>query len=129
MAIIGCAMMLEGSTLIMKKTKWVENISSKTIIIYIVTASIFTYVPQLMSRAGVKVVLGSIPAVLLDIAVLIPVSLGNRTSIHGLKRICNRWAYSSIHMLKMLIIACTVEGEYSSDSMSAACCTSFCVRS
>ena len=74
-AIIGCAMMLEGSTLIMKKTKWIENISSKTMIIYIVTASIFTYVPQLMSRAGVKAVLGSIPAVLLDIVVLIPVSI------------------------------------------------------
>lgn len=73
--IIGCAMMLEGSTLITKKTKWIENISSKTMIIYIVTASFFTYVPQLMSRAGVKVVLGSIPAVLLDIVVLIPVSI------------------------------------------------------
>lgn len=43
-------------------------------IIYIVTASIFTYIPQLMSRAGIKMLLGSIPIVIMDTILLIPIS-------------------------------------------------------
>ena len=73
-ALVGCIMVLEGSMLITKKTNWVASISSKTMIIYIVTASIFTYVPQLMSRAGIKILLGSIPTVIMDIILLIPIS-------------------------------------------------------
>ncbi len=74
-ALIGCIMVLEGSTLITAHRNWITNISSKTMIIYIITASIFTYVPQLMSRAGIKIVLGSMPAVLMDLLVLSPVSV------------------------------------------------------
>lgn len=74
-ALVGCIMVLEGSTLITKQKSWITTVSSKTMIIYIVTASIFTYVPQLMSRAGIKTVLGSIPAVVMDIVVLIPISV------------------------------------------------------
>ena len=73
-ALIGCIMVLEGSMLITKKMNWVASISSKTMIIYIVTASIFTYVPQLMSRDGIKILLGSIPTVIMDIILLIPIS-------------------------------------------------------
>ena len=73
-ALVGCIMVLEGSSLIMSERKWITDISSKTMIIYIVTASIFTYVPQLMSRAGLESVLGSIPAIIVDLLILIPVS-------------------------------------------------------
>lgn len=74
-ALAGCGMVLVGSTLITKKVNWVITISNKTMIIYIVTASIFTYIPQLMSRAGVKVLSCSLPAVIMDILLLIPVSI------------------------------------------------------
>ena len=74
-ALVGCIMILVGSTLITKKFNWVATISSKSMIIYIVTASIFTYIPQLMTRAGVRVLLGSIPAVVTDIVLLIPISV------------------------------------------------------
>lgn len=60
--------------LITKKMNWVASVSSKTMIIYIVTASIFTYIPQLISRAGIKVLFGSIPTVIMDIILLIPIS-------------------------------------------------------
>ncbi|NCC08081.1 MAG: hypothetical protein EOM30_08585 [Clostridia bacterium] len=68
-------MILVGSTLITKKFNWVTTISSKSMVIYIVTASIFTYISQLMTRAGVKVLLGSIPAVVIDVVLLIPISV------------------------------------------------------
>ena len=74
-ALIGCVMILEGSTLITSQKNWITNISSKTMIIYIVTASIFTYIPQFMSRVGMKAVLGSIPPVVVDLVILIPVSV------------------------------------------------------
>ena len=73
-ALVGCIMVLEGSMLITKKMNWVASVSSKTMIIYIVTASIFTYIPQLISRAGIKVLFGSIPTVIMDIILLIPIS-------------------------------------------------------
>lgn len=44
-------------------------------IIYIVTASIFSCIPQFMSRAGIKVVLGSILSVVVDLVIIIPVSV------------------------------------------------------
>ena len=68
-------MIWSGSTFNYKKFNWVATISSKSMIIYIVTASIFTYIPQLMTRAGVRVLLGSIPAVVTDIVLLIPISV------------------------------------------------------
>lgn len=74
-AFIGCIMFLEVCALVKLKTKWLITIASKTMIIYIVTASIFTYVPQLMKKMSSIVVFNSIPAVIIDIVVLIPVSL------------------------------------------------------
>ncbi len=74
-ALVGCIAVLEGSTLITKKNHWVPMLSIKTMGIYIVTATIFTYIPQLMSRAGIQAVLRSIPAEVMDIVLLIPVSV------------------------------------------------------
>ena len=68
-------MALEGSTLIARKIKLITMLSNKTMIIYIVTASIFSYLPHLMSRLGTKTVFASINTTFMDVVVLIPVSL------------------------------------------------------
>lgn len=43
--------------------------------IYIVTASTFFCIPQFMSRAGIKVVLGFISPVVVDLVIIISVSV------------------------------------------------------
>ena len=73
-ALVGGLMVLEGSTLLAKQRSMVTTVSSKTMIIYTVTAPIFTYILQLMSRTGIQIVLGSIPAVVIDVVILVPIS-------------------------------------------------------
>lgn len=74
-ALVGCIMVLVGSTLMTKHASWITTVSCKTMTIYVITASVFTYIPQLMIRAGIKTVLGSFPAVITDIVALIPISI------------------------------------------------------
>ena len=74
-AVSGCGMLLSGCALFNVQRSTITNVSSKTMAIYIVTASIFTYVPILMNKLSIKTVLSYIPAVILDIALLIPLSL------------------------------------------------------
>lgn len=72
-ALVGCLMVLEGCSLITKCRNFVTTVSSKTMIIYIITTS--TYIPQLIGRVGVKIVRWPISAVIMNIIVLIPISI------------------------------------------------------
>ena len=74
-ATVGCIMMLEGCSLINKQRKFIAFLSNKTMVIYIITASVFTYVPQLIKRLAVRVLFERFPSVIIDLLLFIPLSI------------------------------------------------------
>ncbi len=74
-ALVGCVMILEGSVLISGKWAWITKLSNKTMMIYVVTASVFSYIPLVLNNSRMDVLLGSLSPSFSDFAILIPVSI------------------------------------------------------
>ena len=80
MGILGCSMLITGCHAIQSRIPqrvfvWIIKISSSTLAIYVISASMFMYFPQLLQRLKLNGVLSRIPDYPMDVAILLPLSL------------------------------------------------------
>lgn len=78
--IVGCSMLITScyavQTWISQRVfGWIIKISSSTLAIYVISASMFMYFPQLLQRLKLNGVLSRIPDYPMDVAILLPLSL------------------------------------------------------